>query len=174
MTKDAGVSLVSQAMKSIPTDLPLLLRAYGLKYAEDVLRGRSALIVPREKTDYVLLETNSIDGPLVKRAAVAYEIARWVLGRDKLLSQSEGRRTPGSVPKPVRHDTPEEDFRGTVDPSTGIETKRIQHLASEILVPRDNLKLVLSENGNNINEAAARFGVSRDLIRDKVRAHRLY
>ena len=166
-------SMVREAMSKVPTDLPLLMRAYGLGYDEDVLRGPSALIVPRERTQQVKIEINSMDPPAFKRISVAYEIARWVLAKDKLLSQSEGRRTPGAPSKPVRHDTANPEDRGATDPSTGIETKRISWLASEILLPKDNLKRILSTNGNDLNAAAEMFGVSREAVMHKARKHKM-
>ena len=73
----------------------------------------------------------------------------------------------------MRHDTQTPETSGAVDPSTGMDTKRILWLASEILLPKDNLKRVLSENGHDLAAAALRFGVSREAVVAKARAHRM-
>lgn len=53
--------MVREAMSKVPCDLPLLMRAYGLGYDEDIL-SPSALIVPRERTQQVKIEGDKLDG----------------------------------------------------------------------------------------------------------------
>ncbi len=163
---DTTPNRVLEALSRAPTDLPGLLAAYGLGYEESILRGSSAIVVPRNGSGKVFIEVNATDPEPAKRIALAYEIARWVMARDKFLSQSQGRRTPGQS-KPVRHDSPFAGERGVIDASTGIETRKILRMALEILVPKHQLKQILSENGGDVRDAARRFMVSDDTIRQK-------
>lgn len=161
-------------MSRVPTDLPRLMRAYGLAYHEDVLRGPSAIVIPRNGEGLPMIEINETDPDPIKRMSIAYELARWVLAKDKLLSQSEGRKNPGPPPKPVRHDSGSPEGRGAYDPSTGLETKKIQWLAAEILLPKEGLRRFLKENGGDITAAARGFDVPRDVVIQKIRTCRLF
>lgn len=166
-------SLVRKAFESVPTDLPTLMRGLGLVYGEDILRGPSAIVVPRNGEGAPRIEVNATDPAMTKRASVAYEIARWALGRERLLSQSEGRKTPGNLSKPVRHDTENTQERGSADPSTGISIARIHHVMSEILVPKDALCRVFAETGGDVNATASRFGVPSEYILMRALKHKL-
>lgn len=172
MSEQKTSSRVMKALSQVPTDLKMLAEAYGLRVEETTIRGSSAIVVPREGNDGPVIEINVMDTERTKRFSLAYELARWALGRDKLLEQSEGRRSPGGPLKPVRHDSQSAGDRGLIDASIGEETVRITRIASEILMPTEFLIKHYHDNGRDLIRTAEAYQVSAEAVRSKLASRR--
>lgn len=167
MNEEARKRIIA-AMSEVPPDIITVIRERGLRYEERELSGPSALVVPKGKInsagDPAIIEVNIMDSLASKRYSAAYELMRWVLSSEKLLSQSVGRRNPGEVQKPVRHDTKRWEEHDTVDASTGISTVRLHRLVRQLILPRESLLRQARDCQGDITKLAHIFKVTPDLV----------
>lgn len=162
------------AMDKVPPDILTVIDARGIRYSESAdMKGPSAIVIPKSGDQRPIIEVRASDTPQAKAFSAAYELLRWLLGHERILQQSKTRKSPGGSQKPVRHDTPAFEARGETDASTGLAIARLNRMAGELLIPKETLSRVLSENGNDIAATARAFRTSEELIVLRMRALRV-
>lgn len=165
---------IIDALGKVPPDILTIIDARGLRYSESgEIKGPSAIVIPKSGDQRPIIEVRASDTQQTKTFSAVYELLRWLIARDRILEQSKSRKSPGGNQKPVRHDSAEFEARGETDSSTGIAIARLYKMVSEILLPRETLARVLSENGDDIPATARAFRTSEDSVVLRMRALRV-